>query len=141
MHHSHDLDTKSYQSLQNQKIKDEVCLYVECGIPTAQIHELLVEKYQFPISFEQVLRLCCQLKSELRREALPSLTDLGLKETELEQAEERITHKTTAPKPIHQASDADQFVALLEELKLRDDRVRYAYEYQEDESGQGMDRL
>lgn len=84
MHHSHPLDAKSYQTLQNQKIYDECLLYVECGIPTAQIHELLMDKYSFPISFEQVLRLCCQIKGELRKEALPTLTTLGLKETELE---------------------------------------------------------
>ena len=52
MHHSHPLDEKSYQSLQNDKIYDEARLYVECGLPTSQIHELLVEKYQFPIGFE-----------------------------------------------------------------------------------------
>lgn len=45
MHHAHTLDSKNYQTLQNQKIYDETRLYVECGLPTAQIHELLVEKY------------------------------------------------------------------------------------------------
>ena len=43
-----------------------------------------MEKYSFPIGFEQVLRLCCQIKQEIRKDALPTLTDLGLKETELE---------------------------------------------------------
>lgn len=88
-----------------------------------------------------MLRLCCRVKSELKKEALPSLSDLGLKETEQELNEERILHKATAPKPIYQASDSDQFVALLEELKQRDERARYAYELQEDESSAGMDRL
>ena len=32
-------------------------------------------------------------------------------------------------------------MALLEDLKRKDQRVRYAYEYAEDESAMGMDRL
>lgn len=90
-----------------------------------------------------MLRLCCRIKADLRKEALPTLTDLGLKETEMELDEERLKNKNAAiPKPIHQSTDAEKFVALLEELKLRDDRVRYAYEYQDEESNaEGMQRL
>ena len=47
------------------------------------------------------------LKGELRKENLPSLTELGLKETEMEQDEERLKNKNAAPKPIHQSSDSD----------------------------------
>ena len=63
---------------------------MECGIPTAQIHNLLATKYSMTIGFEQVMRVCCKIKGELRRERVPTLTDLGLKETEQEQIEDRI---------------------------------------------------
>ena len=62
------------------------------------------------IGFESVMRVCCQIKGELRRERVPTLTDMGLKETEQEQLEEQIEargKKLLAPLPMHKRSDAE----------------------------------
>ena len=63
------------------------------------------------------MRLACTIKGHLKREAIPSLTDLGMKETDLELEEERLKNKNSVAKPLHKSSDAEQFVALLEEMK------------------------
>jgi hypothetical protein len=81
MHHSHPLDNENnFSILQNRKIYDECRLYLECSLPTSQIHDLLVDKYMYKISFEQVKRLCCQIKSELRNERLPE-EEMPIEET------------------------------------------------------------
>jgi hypothetical protein len=59
MHHSHKLEVKQTHSLSNKRIYEEVKTYVNCNIPKTQIHSILIEKYKLPVSFSQVMRLCC----------------------------------------------------------------------------------
>ena len=62
MHHTHPLELNldnmpgGLSIYQNSQIMREVHLYVECGVPTAQIHELLKEKYHIGVSFDEVYR-------------------------------------------------------------------------------------
>ena len=64
MHHSHKLEVKQTHSLSNKRIYEEVKTYVNCNIPKTQIHSILIEKYKLPVSFSQVMRLCCQIKTD-----------------------------------------------------------------------------
>jgi len=41
MHHGHDLELKEGASLSNKRIYNEVRVYVESGLPTAQVHTLI----------------------------------------------------------------------------------------------------
>jgi len=59
MHHSHKLEIKQAQSISNKKIYEEVKVYVKCDIPKSQVHTILMERYKMPLSFTQVMRLCC----------------------------------------------------------------------------------
>jgi len=62
MHHTHKLEMNKDSMpggasiYQNAQIMREIHLYVECGVPTAQIHELIAEKYSLPVSFDEVYR-------------------------------------------------------------------------------------
>lgn len=38
----------------------EIHLYVECCVPTAQIHELITDKYHLNVSFDEVYRAALQ---------------------------------------------------------------------------------
>ena len=75
MHHSHKLELKNtHQTLSksHKKIYEEMKVFVQCDIPKQQVLQILREKYSMPmISFTQVMRLWCQVKSDLRKESLP----------------------------------------------------------------------
>ena len=66
MHHTHALELNKDNMpgggsiYQNTQIMREIHLYTECQVPTAQIHELISQKYNMPISFDEVYRASLQ---------------------------------------------------------------------------------
>ena len=76
MHHTHKLEIRNTQNINNKNVQNEIQLLVECNIPIVSIHSLINEKFRTTVSFEQIFHICLNIQSTLKKETRTDLQQL-----------------------------------------------------------------